>query len=414
MDVSLPLPLSRLVRALGTESALEILSRAKRLEAAGREIVHLEVGEPSFPTPEHVVEAGVRALRDGHTRYAPPAGLSELRGAIADSMRARGIAAEPDQVIVTPGSKLMLYYALTTLVGPGDEVLVPDPGFPIYGSVAAFAGGTPVGYLVSPSRPTGLDVEEIARRITPRSRVLVLNSPHNPTGTAVDAPTIAALAELVLRHDLAVCSDEIYGQLVFEGEHRSIAAVPGLAERSVVVDGFSKTYSMTGWRLGYGVMPASLARLMERFVINTVSCAPPFVQLAALAALEGPQDCVAARREELMARRDLFVAGLNRLYGYRCPTPRGAFYAFPSVEALLEEHRLPGEGFAEALLDELGLACVAGTTFGPCGAGHIRLSFAAPTASLRRGLELLGAMTHPVAVPGRPRRAAKPLAPRPA
>jgi aspartate aminotransferase len=381
--------IARPVLALETESAFDVLARARRLEARGRDVVHLEVGEPDFPTPGHIVEAGVRALRNRATRYAPPAGLPELREAIADAMRDRGVVATPEHVIVTSGAKPMLFYALTALVTSGDEVLVPDPGFRIYPSVVAFAGGRPVGYPVTPGRPSGLDPDEIAHRITPQTRVLVLNSPHNPTGTAVDGAVLTALAELICRHDLMVVSDEIYSRLLYDGEHRSIAALHRLAPRTVIVDGFSKAYAMTGWRLGYGVMPPALARHIERFVINTTSCAPPFVQLAGLAALEGPQECVGAMRVELAARRDLLVGRLNRLSGCACAVPSGAFYVFPSFAPLLRELGLTAALLAETLLDEFGLACLAGTAFGPGGADHLRLSFAASGASLQRALELL-------------------------
>jgi aspartate aminotransferase len=395
------LQISRPVLDLGTESALELLTRAKRLEAAGRDVVHLEVGETDFPTPTHIIEAGVLGLRGWGTRYAPAAGLPALRAAIADSMRDRGVIVTPEQAIVTSGAKPMLFYALVALVSPDDEVLVPDPGFPIYPSVVAFAGGRPIGYPVHASRPSGLDPAEIAELITPRTRVLVLNSPHNPTGTAVEPGTLAELAELACRHDLTIVADEIYSRLLYEGQHRSIAALHSLAERTVVVDGFSKAYAMTGWRLGYGVMPAALARRIERFIINTTSCAPPFVQLAGVAALEGLQDCVADLRAELETRRNLLVSGLQRLPGCSCPVPKGAFYCFPSFEPVLEERGVTAHAFADMLLEDFGLACVAGTAFGPGGADHIRLSFAGSAHSLRRALELLKVATQPLAAGGR-------------
>jgi aspartate aminotransferase len=398
-SMAVALQITEPVLALGTESAFEVFARARRLEACGRTVIHLELGEPDAPTPPHILAAGVRALRNGATRYAPPAGLPELRSAIADSLRDRGVIASPDHVIVTSGAKPMLFYALLALVSPGDAVLVPDPGFPIYRSVATFAGGRPLGYPVDAKWPGGINPEAIARLITHNTRVLVLNSPHNPTGTAIDAATLAELAELVCRHDLTVISDEIYHRLLFEGEHRSIAAFHGLAERTVIVDGFSKAYAMTGWRLGYGVMPVELARRIERFVINTTTCAPPFVQHAGIAALEGPQDCVMTLLDQLEAHRDLLVAGLNRL-GFACPVPRGAFYAFPSVAPLLRELGLPADLFAAALLDELGLACLPGTGFGPGGADHLRLSFVASTLDLERALERLKTASEPVARAG--------------
>lgn len=374
---------------LGTETAFAVLNQARRLEAAGREVVHLEIGQPDFPTPPHIVEAGIRALRDGTTGYAPPAGIPELRQAIADSARTRGLPVGPENVFVTSGCKPMLYYALTGLVEPGDEVLVPDPGFPIYESVVRSSGGQPVGYRVSPDRPEVVDVDEIAGRISARTRVLVLNSPNNPTGAVLSLAILGALAELALRHDLVVVSDEIYSRLVFGAAEPSIAALPGMAGRTIVVDGFSKAYAMTGWRLGYGIVPAELGERLERFIVNTTSCAPPFVQRAGVAALTGPQDAVDTMRETFRARRDLVVAGLDGIDGVSCAPPRGAFYAFPNVSGILRELELTTERFAELLLHEHGLACLAGTAFGAGGTGCLRLSFAAAQPELLRGLELL-------------------------
>lgn len=391
------------VAQLGTEAAFAVLARARQLEAAGREVLHLELGEPDFPTPPHIVEAALRALRNGFTRYAPAAGLPELREAIAHALRARQLSVSREQVLVTSGSKPMLFYALVALLGPGEEALVPDPGFPIYESVVRFAQATPVGYGVDVSRQSPVDAEEIAALVTPRTRVIVLNSPHNPTGAVMDARTLARIAEVALRHDLAVVSDEIYSRLLFEGQHVSIASLPGMAARTVVVDGFSKAYAMTGWRLGFGVAPRRLVDGIERLIVNTTSCAPAFVQLAGLAALDGPQDCVREMAREFQARRDEFVTGLNRLAGCSCPLPGGAFYAFPRISDLLRRLELTTESFAEMLLEAFGLACLPGTAFGPGGADHLRLSFANSRPVLERALGVLRQTSRRDIEPGPPR-----------
>jgi aspartate/methionine/tyrosine aminotransferase len=381
--------LSAKLLGLGTESAFHVLAEARRLESMGRDIIHLELGEPDFATPQHIVDAATRALRDGATSYAPAAGLAPLREAIAGAARARGLTVTPDRVVVTSGAKPMLFYALMALLEPGDEALVPDPGFPIYASIVQFAGAKPVPYPVNAEDGGALDLELLAARVTPRTRVLVLNSPHNPTGVVLDTPTLGGLVELVRRHNLTVISDEIYSELLFEGTHRSIASLPGMLPRTVVVDGFSKAYAMTGWRLGYGIMPPDLARRVERLVINTTSCAPPFVQRAGIAALTDPQDCVREMRDEYRRRRDLLVSGLNELPGVSCATPLGAFYVFPDVSHLLTELGLTTEIFAEVLLEEFGLACLAGTAFGENGRGHLRFSFVTSRTNLQRALTVL-------------------------
>ncbi len=383
------LRISQPVARLGAEQAFEILARARQLEAAGREVVHLELGEPDCPTPPHILEAGIRALRDGATRYGPAGGLPQLRQAIAESLMNRGVLARAEDVLVTSGAKPMLFYALAALVEPGDEVLVPDLGIPLYQSVVRFAAGHPVTYSVNLRRKGGIDLEEIRARVSCRTRVLVLNTPHNPTGAVLEISDLAALAELAQRHDLAVISDEIYSRLAFTGCPASIAALPGMADRTVVVDGFSKTYAMTGWRLGYGVMPAALARRVERCIINTTSCAPAFVQLAGLAALTGSQDCVQALRSELLQRRETITEGLGRFVGVRCDEPQGTFYAFPEISGLLRGIGMNAESFAEVLLEEFGLACLPGTAFGPGGEAHLRFSFATSEEKLRLGLDLL-------------------------
>ena len=377
------------IQQLGTETAFEVLARAKRLEAQGRTVLHLEIGEPDFPTPPHIVEAGSRALWSGATKYAPAAGLAELREAIAQWVSRHGLSAGPENVLVTSGAKPMLFYALTALIEAGDEVLIPDPGFPIYESLVRFAFGRPVGYTVDAGRGRAVDAAEIARKISHKTKVLVLNSPHNPTGTVLDAATLQALAHLVEHHHLTVVSDEIYSQLVFEGEHRSIASLPGMPERTVVIDGFSKAYAMAGWRLGYGVLPSPMVRYIERYIINTTSCAPPFVQHAGIAALTGSQACVDEMRDEYRTRRDFLVASLNRLKGVSCAVPRGAFYAFPNISGVLRRTHAAVEQFADALLDTFNLACLPGTAFGKGGAEHLRLSFATSLPTLEAALGVL-------------------------
>ena len=381
------------VETLGIESAFEVAAAARCLEMQGRSVVHAEIGEPDGPTPAHVVEAGVRALRDGATRYAAPAGAAMLRDAIAAHVGERGVTATAEQVVVTSGAKAMLLYAALALVRPGDEVLVPDPGFPIYESVVGLVGGVPVPYPVFPEDGARLD-DAIAASITARTRLLVLNLPGNPAGTVASPAALDAVAELAIRHDLAVLSDEIYSRLYFDGAHESIASRPGLAERTILVDGFSKAYAMTGWRLGYGVMPARLAERVAALVINSTSCAPAFVQLAGLAALTGPQQCVADLVSGLRARRDAVVCGLNVIPDVQCASPTAALYAFPDVTRLLERSGLSTAALARILLDVYGLAALAGSSFGARGEGHVRLSFATSPELLAAALERLAACAY--------------------
>ncbi len=378
-------PASRVI-ALSGEGAFEVLVAARRLEDAGRDVVHLEIGEPDGATPPHVVEAAVRALHEGQTHYVNPAGLPELRDAIAASLAWRGVeGAAAENVVVVAGAKPMLFYALLVVLEPGDEVLVPDPGFPIYPSVARFAGAVPVRYpLDALGAP---DVERLAGLIGQRTRALVLNLPGNPTGGAATTDGLHAIAELARRHEVVVISDEVYGRIRYDGSEDSIAALPGMLERTVIVDSFSKTYAMTGWRLGFGVLPATLVERVTTLIVNGASCTPPFVQLAGLAALTGPQDSVAAALPRLERRRDWLVDGLNGLPGVRCSRPGGAFYAFPDVRQVEERAGLSTRQLAALLLDEHGVAVLPGTDFGPGGAGHLRLSFAVAPANLDLALE---------------------------
>ena len=378
-------PASR-VNALSGEGAFEVLVAARRLEAAGRHVVHLEVGEPDGASPPHVVEAGVRALRDGHTKYVDPAGLPALREAIAASLAWRGVRdVGAENVVVVPGAKPMVFYALLAVLEAGDEVLVPDPGFPIYPSVVRFAGATPVPYALDVDGD--VDPERLAALIGPRTRALVVNLPGNPTGGVATPDGLQVIADLALRHDLIILSDEVYGRIRYDGRHDTIAALPGMLERTVIVDSFSKSYAMTGWRLGFGVLPTPLVERVTKLVVNGTSCTPPFVQLAGLAALTGPQDAVTAAVARFERRRDWLVDGLNGLPGVRCPRPVGAFYAYPDVRQVEERAGLSTEQLAARLLELHGVAVLPGTAFGPRGAGHLRLSFATSAADLDLALE---------------------------
>ncbi|HXG40769.1 MAG TPA: pyridoxal phosphate-dependent aminotransferase [Candidatus Limnocylindrales bacterium] len=388
---------------IGTETAFEAAARARALEAAGRDIVHLEIGEPDFDTPAHVREAAKRALDAGATHYAPFPGIPELRAAIAEDATARkGFPVSPDRVFVTVGGKGVMVYATLALVDPGDEVIVPDPGYPIYESLARFVGATPVPLPIRMERGFRLDVDELAALVTPRTKLLVVNSPANPTGGVLTREDVERIAELVLAHPrLLVLADEIYSRILYEGEHVSLASLPGMAERTIVLDGFSKTYAMTGWRLGYAIVPADLAGAYGTLIINTISCAPTFVQVGAVEALRGPQDAVDAMVAEFRVRRDLVVDGLNRLPGVRCHRPEGAFYVFPDVSGT----GLTGAELADRLLNEAGVCVLAGTAFGSVGRDHIRISYATSQANLRAALDRIDAFLRSL-----PQRAAAPAA----
>jgi aspartate aminotransferase len=369
---------------LGTETAFEVLARARALEERGVNVIHLEIGEPDFDTPAHIVEAGVAALRSGETHYSPSAGISELRESIARfAGRRRGLTFSPEQVVVTPGGKPIMFFAILALAEKGDEVIYPDPGFPIYESMIRFVGATPVPLPLREQNGFRLDVDELASKITPRTRLLILNSPQNPTGSVLQYSELAGIAELAVRHDLVVLSDEIYSEILYEGTHISIATFPGMAERTIILDGFSKTYAMTGWRLGYGIMPVELAPHITRLVTNSVSCTATAVQRAGIAALEGPQDDVRRMVEEFRRRRQVIVDGLNQIPRLRCATPAGAFYAFPYVGDVGMDCR----AFADYLLTEAGVATLAGTSFGAHGEGYLRLSYANSIPNLQTALE---------------------------
>lgn len=369
---------------LGTETAFEVLAKARALEAKGKNVVHLEIGEPDFDTPAHVVEAGATSLRSGDTHYSPSSGISDLRQSIARfAGRKRGLSFNPDQVVVTPGGKPIMFFVIMALAQEGDEVIYPNPGFPIYESMIDFVGATPVPIPLREEKRFRLDVDELAGKITPRTRLLIINSPQNPTGSVLERADVAGIAELAVRHDLVVLSDEIYSEILYDGEHVSIAGFPGMAERTIILDGFSKTYAMTGWRLGYGIMPSDLAPAITRLVTNSVSCTATFVQKAGVAALEGPPDDVLGMVAEFRRRRQVIVDGLNAIPRLRCAMPAGAFYAFPYVGDVGMDCR----AFADYLLNEAGVATLSGTSFGRFGEGYLRLSYANSIPNLQTALD---------------------------
>jgi aspartate aminotransferase len=370
--------------SIGTETAFEAAARARALEATGRSVIHLEIGEPDFDTPANVREAAKRALDSGATHYPPFAGVLDLRKAVADDATARkGVPVDPSQVFVTVGGKGVMVYAIFALVNAGDEVIVPDPGYPIYESLTRFLGATPVPIPIRMEHDFRLDVDELAALVTPRTKLLVINSPANPTGGVLTRSDIERIAELAIRHDLVVLADEIYGRILYDGaEHVSIASLPGMADRTIELDGFSKTFAMTGWRLGYAIVPPWLVQAYGTLIINTISGATNFAQVGAIEALRGPQAEVDAMVAEFRARRDLIVDGLNDIPGIRCLRPSGAFYVFPEISA----SGLSGAEFADRLLNETGVCVLAGTAFGHVGRSHIRISYANSRENLTEAL----------------------------
>ncbi len=381
----------RVVRAaaeLGTESAFTVLARASELERSGRDVIHLEIGEPDFETPEHISEAAFAAIRAGQTHYCQSAGLPEFRAVIADELaRTRRIALAPERVLVGNGAKPFLFFTILAVCEPGDEVLFPDPGFPIYESAIRWAGGTPVPLPLREDREFAFDLDELAARLSDRTKLVILNSPNNPTGGVVGAEELSSAAELILRTPAWVLSDEVYSRLVYDDPFSSIATVPGMLERTVILDGLSKTHAMTGWRCGYAGVPEPLVEPLTRFFVNSTSCVPPFIQHAGIAALTGSQAHVGAMLEEFRSRRSLVVAGLGSLPGVSCLMPRGAFYAFPNVKAA----PISADALASRLLDEAGVAVLAGSAFGAAGSDHLRISYANSVENLTEALDRFAA-----------------------
>jgi aspartate aminotransferase len=369
---------------LKAEGAYAVLARAQALEAQGREIVHLEIGQPDFETYPHVALAGIRAIAAGQTRYNPPSGLRALREALAeDAGRRRGVEFLPGQVVIAPGTKPLLLLPMLALLDPGDEVIYPDPGFPSYEAAIGLAGAKPVPLPLVEARSFDLDLEALEAGLNPRTRMILLNSPSNPTGGILSAETLGRVAELARAHDLWILSDEIYARLVYEGEAPSIVSLEGMAERTIVADGFSKTYSMTGWRLGFGIMPRALAEKVDLLLTHSVGCTATFTQFAGLEAIRGPQDAVDAVVAEFRRRRDLIVAGLNAIPGMHCLMPRGAFYAFPNVQSFGRS----STELAELLLEKAGVAVLPGAAFGSHGEGYLRLSYANSAEQIQKALE---------------------------
>ncbi len=380
---------SRMAR-LGTETAFEVLNKARALERQGKDIVHLEIGEPDFDTPSNVVEAAVGALHKGWTHYGPSAGLPELRQAIADYVsRTRRVAVTTDEVVVVPGGKPIIFFSVLALADVGDEVIYPNPGFPIYESMINYVGARAVPIQLREERDFSLDAKELAFLISDKTRLIVLNSPQNPTGGVLNKKDIHDIADAIGDRNIMVLSDEIYSRLLFEGEHFSIMSIPGFKERTILLDGFSKTYAMTGWRMGYGVMRPDLAAHMTRLMTNSNSCTASFTQIAGVEALRGDQSSVDRMRDEFKRRRDAFVAGLNKIKGFSCRMPKGAFYAFPNTSAT----GWPSKKLANALLEEAGVACLSGTAFGDFGEGFLRFSVANSLENLNKALDRIGHWT---------------------
>jgi len=373
---------------LGTETAFEVLVKARALEAQGRNVVHMEIGEPDFDTPANIIEAACKALHSGYTHYGPSAGLPELRKAIADEVsETRGIKVDPDQVVVTPGGKPIMFFTIMALAGPGDEVMYPNPGFPIYESVINFVGAKAVPLPLLEDREFRFEVEELRRKVTPQTRLLIINSPHNPCGSMLSKDDLEAIAEIASEHDMMVLSDEIYIRLVYDGEFVSITQFPGMPERTIILDGFSKTYAMTGWRLGYGVMPQALAAQIAKLMTNSNSCTASFTQKAGVEALTGPQEPSYKMVEAFRERRDVIVNGLNAIPGIRCLNPRGAFYVFPNVKEVVKRGKFANaKALADHLLQEAGVATLSGTAFGQYGEGYLRLSYATSIENINEAL----------------------------
>jgi aspartate/methionine/tyrosine aminotransferase len=369
---------------IGIETAFEVLVRARALEAQGRSIIHLEIGEPDFETPQNIKDAGKTAIDQNWTHYGPTQGYPELRQTIAAHVsQTRGISAGPQNVCVVPGGKPMIFFPVLALIEDGDEVIYPNPGFPIYESMIRFSGGTPVPIPLVEERGFCFDLDVFRAKLSDRTKLIILNSPQNPTGGVIGREDMASIAELVRDRDLMILSDEIYSRIYYDEPPCSIASLPGMQEKTIILDGFSKIYAMTGWRIGYGVMPEWLVAAVDKLMVNSNSCTASFTQRAAIAALTGDQNDCEAMVAEFHRRRDAFIAGLNTLPGFRCPMPEGAFYAFPNITGT----GVRSKELADALLNEAGVACLSGTSFGEYGEGYLRFSYANSLENLTEAVE---------------------------
>jgi len=385
------LQLARRMSRLGTETAFEVLNKARALERQGRSIIHLEIGEPDFDTPANVVEAAVDALHSGWTHYGPSAGLPDLRQALAEYVsRTRGVRVSSDEVVVMPGGKPIIFFSILSLVDEGDEVIYPNPGFPIYESMINYVGGRAVPIALREEHDFSLDVNELESLISERTKLIIINSPQNPTGGVLERRDIEQIAKVMGDRNIMILSDEIYSRLLFDGgQHFSIMSVPGMQERTILLDGFSKTYAMTGWRMGYGVMRADLAAHMTRLMTNSNSCTASFTQVAGIEAIRGDQSSVDQMRDEFQRRRDAFVAGLNKIKGFSCRMPKGAFYVFPNIMGT----GWKSKPLADALLEQAGVAALSGTAFGAFGEGYLRFSVANSLENLQQALERINQWT---------------------
>jgi len=381
--------LAERMNRLGTETAFDVLARAKQLEAKGKPIIHLEIGEPDFDTPQHIIDAACEALNSGWTHYGPSAGDPEFRAAIAEHIQnSRGFPVEPDEVVVVPGAKPIIYCGITALVDPGDEVIYPNPGFPIYESMINFCGGIPVPIPLREANEFRLDPAELSDLVTDKTKMIIINSPHNPTSGVLTQNDLEAIAEVAIENDIMVMSDEPYELILYEGEHHSIAAVDGMKERTILLDCFSKTFAMTGWRLGYGVMNKELAAQIAKLQTNCTSCTTSFVQRAGIAALQGPMEPSMAMVAEFKKRRDVIVDGLNAIPGISCLRPHGAFYVFPNIT----ETGYNCRELADKILEEASVAVLSGTAFGQYGEGYLRLSYANSIENIQEAIRRIGAL----------------------
>ncbi|MDZ7860200.1 MAG: pyridoxal phosphate-dependent aminotransferase [Candidatus Krumholzibacteriota bacterium] len=378
--------LAERMNRLGTETAFEVLSKANKMESEGREIIHLEIGEPDFDTPRNIIDAAIKALNDGFTHYGPSAGLPETRKVFADFIsKDRGVDIGPENIVVTPGAKPILFFSILALVDAGDEVIYPNPGFPIYESVINFVGGKPVPIPLREEKEFSFDLDEMKDLVNEKTKLIILNSPHNPTGGSLTPDDMKGIAELAVEYDAWILSDEVYSKMVYDGDHVSIYDYPEVMDRTILLEGHSKTYAMTGWRLGYASMPEELAAQIAKIQTNSNSCTSTFIQKAGVEAVTGPQDESKKMMAEFKARRDMFVEGLNEIPGFKCLKPKGAFYVFPNITGTGKKSK----EIEEYLLDEAGVAGLSGTSFGSYGEGYLRFSYANSQKNLKRALELI-------------------------